>query len=905
MSLIGEIQYLQIGDNTYQIKDKALEQVAATASSYTYWRPLLIGASSSSSEGFTPSTVTDKSYTFPNIAVQPSTGSIRINKLLLVNGSYKTTFSPATLAANRTITIPDKTGTLALTSDVPVASSDTPQELGTAAAGSSTDYSRADHVHTKPTYSASDVGLGNVDNVQQYSVSNPPPYPVTSVNSQTGAVSLSIPSKTSDLTNDSGYITGMYIASYGSSTYADVLAAYQANKVVYCRASSNSNPGTGSQLRMAFLAYVNNQTTPTEFEFQYYRSVSTHSDSQQGDQVYVYKLNSSGTWSVTTREAYTKVSAGTNMTSSYSSGVITLNATMPTVPSAATATPLVDGTAAVGSSTKYALEDHVHPTDTSRAAAGLGISSASAGQVVKISTVDSSGVPTAYTSGTVNSGMVITLTLSGSTYTADKTYDEISAALSSGTDCCVVYNSMQYPFISRRSTSSSFYFDFCKIDASSYGVTKDGFTISKDGNNTRVQNYYSSASIPSIPDPLAPSTILELVQNDDDPPSWVINGSPIQDMEFCFYGEGTWTPITILRKHVVDFDGTYPPTNGDTENYYLSKLYTTYEPPIDDYGDYIITGYLVFQAIINENGIKKIKTITVSEEFYQYDDLANATITFSEEVVNITHQCYADTLSSAGWYRIMTFANDNSTYDQGATGIEVDFHIGRRRTNAREEIHNIKMLCLYDSVKFVDETSAVFDTSYFRIDKIRYTYSSTNGYVDVHIIAECPRIRADFEVHCEPYFSSYFTSNNFTAVADSPSGETVLTTHNFQSNNALWQSATITPTLFNLAGSITLNGNTIWYKSDKSVLQFSTIATIDITSRTGANGGFKFNLPFAYNGPTNNVVVGTQSKFSNEFVYIAVTNGSSEVIVKTTETNSNITTGTVRYLISQVTLFMN
>ena len=37
----------------------------------------------------------------------------------------------------------------------------------------------------------SDIGLGNVDNVQQYSASNPPPYPVTSVNGQTGAVTVS------------------------------------------------------------------------------------------------------------------------------------------------------------------------------------------------------------------------------------------------------------------------------------------------------------------------------------------------------------------------------------------------------------------------------------------------------------------------------------------------------------------------------------------------------------------------------------------------------------------------------------------------------------------------------------------------------------------------------------------
>lgn len=34
----------------------------------------------------------------------------------------------------------------------------------------------------------------------------------------------------------------------------------------------------------------------------------------------------------------------------------------------ATASPLMDGTAAVGSSAKYAREDHVHPTDTSRQA---------------------------------------------------------------------------------------------------------------------------------------------------------------------------------------------------------------------------------------------------------------------------------------------------------------------------------------------------------------------------------------------------------------------------------------------------------------------------------------------------------------------------------------------------------
>lgn len=48
----------------------------------------------------------------------------------------------------------------------------------------------------------SDVGLGNVDNVKQYSASNPPPYPVTSVNGKTGAVTIrEVPAVT---TSDNG-----------------------------------------------------------------------------------------------------------------------------------------------------------------------------------------------------------------------------------------------------------------------------------------------------------------------------------------------------------------------------------------------------------------------------------------------------------------------------------------------------------------------------------------------------------------------------------------------------------------------------------------------------------------------------------------------------------------------------
>lgn len=54
----------------------------------------------------------------------------------------------------------------------------------------------------------SNAGLGNVDNVKQYSASNPPPYPVTSVANKTGAVQL----------NAITFITGACTATYNGAS---------------------------------------------------------------------------------------------------------------------------------------------------------------------------------------------------------------------------------------------------------------------------------------------------------------------------------------------------------------------------------------------------------------------------------------------------------------------------------------------------------------------------------------------------------------------------------------------------------------------------------------------------------------------------------------------------------------
>ena len=189
------------------------------------------------------------------------------------------------------------------------------------------------------------------------------------------AATLSVPTKVSDLTNDSGFLTTvptmvgatssaagtaglapapttgdvdkflagdgtyksgglpMVILSYGNSTWTDFINAYNNNVIVYCRASSNSNPASGSQTRMAFMAYVNNSTTPTNVEFQYYRSMNPTNKSinQLSDQVYVYKLDKTSGWSVTTREASIKsvvfdASTGLTGTYNYNTGVLTITA---------------------------------------------------------------------------------------------------------------------------------------------------------------------------------------------------------------------------------------------------------------------------------------------------------------------------------------------------------------------------------------------------------------------------------------------------------------------------------------------------------------------------------------------------------------------------------------------------
>lgn len=152
--------------------------------------------------------------------------------------------------------------------------------------------------------------------------------------------------------------------SYGeSNAWAKFIAAYNAGSIVYCRASSNANPATGAQTRKAFMAYVNNATSPTSVEFQYVRSVSSKTDSQQCDQVFVYTLTNAGggTWTVASRNMAPKINVSGPITKTFTTGAsatVTIGADVMTgaTSSAAGAAGVVPAPAA-GDDTKFLAGD--------------------------------------------------------------------------------------------------------------------------------------------------------------------------------------------------------------------------------------------------------------------------------------------------------------------------------------------------------------------------------------------------------------------------------------------------------------------------------------------------------------------------------------------------------------------
>lgn len=130
----------------------------------------------------------------------------------------------------------------------------------------------------------------------------------------------------------------------------------------------------------------------------------------------------------------------------------------PKTASASSTTPKMDGTAAIGSDAGYAKGDHVHPADTTRqekiTAEGIlqgdGNGGVSAAETVETQLID---LP--------EECFEVIFTASGSTYSCDKTYAEIQAAVGSGKFC---YGRYDTQFFNMAVENGGFYFTSTEVD---------------------------------------------------------------------------------------------------------------------------------------------------------------------------------------------------------------------------------------------------------------------------------------------------------------------------------------------------------------------------------------------------------------------------------------------------------
>lgn len=409
MALIGEMQYLTIGDSTYSLPQGGGEGGGGTVTSVQVQATSPVQSSTSTAQtatlnttislangyGDTKNPYASKSKNLvlaspKNASGTPSFRALDASDIPDLSGTYLTSYTetdptvPAWAKASTkptytasevgalpdTTSIPTKTSDLTndsgfITSgDIPegsAASTTTPKMDGTATVGTEMAFARGDHRHPTDT---SRVPTTRTVNGKALS-SN-----ITLSASDVGALpdSTSIPTKVSDLTNDSGFITG-----YTETDPTVPSWAKQSTKPTYTASEVGALPstttipsaGTGS-------SYPTMDGT---------RSLGSNAGFARVDHVHPTDTSRVPTSRTVNGKALSSnisltasdvgaLSSDTTIPSKTSdltndSGFIT-SADIPEGSAASTTTPKMNGTAAVGTEMAFARGDHVHPSDTSR-----------------------------------------------------------------------------------------------------------------------------------------------------------------------------------------------------------------------------------------------------------------------------------------------------------------------------------------------------------------------------------------------------------------------------------------------------------------------------------------------------------------------------------------------------------
>lgn len=158
----------------------------------------------------------------------------------------------------------------------------------------------------------------------------------------------------------------------------------------------------------------------------------------------------------------------------------------------------------------------------------------------------------------------------------------------------------------------------------------------------------------------------------------------------------------------------------------------------------------------------------------------------ASDVGAVAGDSVSKTISASGWYRVLK--HTGSIPDGGI----IKFKIGR---NQNGDCHEIDLHVPHGH-SFVNEIST--SGTNLGITKIRLTQGSTYLYVDIYYALSATSIvRVDF-IPAGTITQSNIAAESLQSVADAPSGETVLATHDFVANT-------------HISGSVAGSYGTIYY----------------------------------------------------------------------------------------------
>lgn len=653
-------------------------------------------------------------------------------------------------------------------------------------------------------------------------------FPVTSVNGQTGAVTV---------VEDDHKWGGVTLGGTGANTAA--------NSYVPVKDSIGNTSGTAGWATVT--------STPTSYNIAKY-----------DDGPYLYSTTP------TSSDSSTKV-ATTAFVASAVSGI--------SVPTASSTTPAMDGTAATGSETTFARGDHVHPTDTSRAATTVVTTQASIGSDGLI-TYKNSGNTSLYTvqlplfDGGTGSSSSLYLPLTGGSLSGNLSIGGTTTSTglitgNGGISTTVLTTSSNATVggnlsVSGTTTSTGLLTASGGISTTTLttsGNTTVGGTLSVSGATilgstlgvtgaTILNNTLNVTGITTLGNTLDVTGATTLGSTLDVTGDTTVNGVLDVKKFRClkllsaagWYRVLTATPLTIASGAIVKFkilqygDGN---TNSVNHEVTLSfnKSGINFRDESSDGVQYVTkirvnqlsSGYAVdiyysdttgrtidvfFEPYIyapyrnrfSANSLESVADSPADETIKTVYDFHDSGMYFNDlsvgGVLDVAPRRSYAYLTSAGWYRVMKYAAADQNEACGMLGAVIDLTFTRRRITAGEDSHCVKLMMVLNNIVFSDESSHSL-SGYQRITKVRYTNNGTTSYVDVYYSGGGNSyLGFDFVAHVPTAIQSSFSAVGFTSVGDSPSGETILAEYSFAANTYGFEAATkdsnFSATTFNL-----------------------------------------------------------------------------------------------------------